>query len=145
MTLELKATPEEVMRAVESLREFASERGVKEPDLFALSLALEESACNVVNHALQRDPTQKFQVKVEHKGNEVVIELRDHGPAFDPTQSMPRNPDDHEREGGWGLEFVKRYSDEICYCRESGENVLRLTRRLGAARDAKHFPETNKK
>ena len=68
MTLELHATPEEVMRAVEALQEFAQEQGVPEKAIFGLALALEECGSNIVNHALQRDPRQKFQVALEHTG-----------------------------------------------------------------------------
>ena len=41
MTLELHATPEEVMRAVEALQEFGHERQIPDKALFGLALALE--------------------------------------------------------------------------------------------------------
>ena len=85
MTLELQATPEEVMRAVEALQEFGQRNGrCAEKDLFGLALALEECGSNIVNHALQRDARQKFQVMIEHAGGALSVELRDRGPAFDP-------------------------------------------------------------
>ena len=43
MTLELHATPEEVMRAVDALREFGQARQVAERTLFGLALALEST------------------------------------------------------------------------------------------------------
>ena len=40
-------------------------------------------------------------------------------------------PEDDDRPaGGWGIQLVRRYMDEIHYRREAGENVLRLTKRL---------------
>jgi serine/threonine-protein kinase RsbW/sigma-B regulation protein RsbU (phosphoserine phosphatase) len=139
MNLELHATPEEVMRAVETLQEFALARGVPEKLIFGLALALEECGSNIVNHALQRDARKKFQVKLEHTRDSFVIELRDHGPAFDPTTAPVRPPraDDDDLPGGWGIELVRRNTDEIRYAREGSENVLRLTRRLGGAADPK--------
>ncbi len=132
MILELNATPSEVMRAVEALQEFGRKRRVGEKDLFGLSLALEECGSNIVNHALRGDPLQKFQVSIQHTGGSVVIELRDRGPAFDPTQVRAAEPatDDDRPPGGWGLQLVRRYMDDISYRREFAENVLRLTRRL---------------
>lgn len=133
MTLELHATPEEVMRAVESLQAFGEERQVPTRILFGLTVALEECGANVVNHALQRDAGRTFQVSFEHTGNELVIELRDHGPEFDPTLAPVREPspdDDDRPPGGWGIQLVRRYTDEQCYQRTAGENVLRLTKRL---------------
>jgi anti-sigma regulatory factor (Ser/Thr protein kinase) len=140
MRLELHATPEEVMRGVEALQELGREKQVAERDLFGLALALEECGSNIVNHALQRDARQKFHVAIEHTGSAVTIELRDPGPAFDPTQAREPEPaadEDERAPGGWGIQLVRRYMDEICYRREAGENVLRLTRRLnrGNAQD----------
>jgi serine/threonine-protein kinase RsbW len=140
MMLELQATPQEVMRAVEALQAFGQEKQVPEKALFGLALALEECGSNIVNHALRGDPRQRFRVIIEHTGSAVVLELRDPGPEFDPTQVRvvaPANDADDRLPGGWGIELVRRYMDEIRYRREGGENILRLTKRLvPAARQA---------
>ena len=132
MTLKLQATPEEVMRAVEALQASARAHGLGEKDIFALSLALEECGSNIVNHALQRNGGQTFQVSFEPATESFVIELRDRGPAFDPTVAADRQPvaADDDIPGGWGIHLVRRYMDEIRYAREAGENVLRLTKRF---------------
>jgi len=139
MTLELRATPEEVMRAVEALQEFAATRGVPEKMIFGLALALEECGSNVVNHALRRDPGQKFRVELTHSNSLFIIELRDRGPEFDPTVAAERPPkaEDDDLPGGWGIHLARRHTDEIRYTREAGENVLRLTKRLGEAEGPK--------
>ena len=134
MTLELHATPEEVMRAVDALQEFGQARQVPEKQLFGLALALEECASNIVNHTLRRDARQTFRVTLEHTGTALVIELRDRGPEFDPTQSPMRETkaDGEDRApGGWGIQLVRRYTDEMRHTREGEENILRLTKRLG--------------
>ena len=135
MTLELHATPEEVMRAVETMQQFAEENGVHEKTIFGLALALEECGSNVVNHALHGDAEQKFQVCIERSGDLFVIELRDRGPEFDPTAAADRemHAEDDDLPGGWGIQLVRRYTDEVRYSRIAGENVLRLTKRLGNA------------
>jgi anti-sigma regulatory factor (Ser/Thr protein kinase) len=132
MKLELHATPEEVMRAVEAMQAFAQAQGVPEKMIFGLALALEESGSNIVNHALQRDARQTFIVSIEKAADAFVIELRDRGPEFDPTAATARKPQaaDDDLPGGWGVELVRRYMDEIRYKREAGENVLRLTKRM---------------
>jgi serine/threonine-protein kinase RsbW len=128
MNLELQATPEEVMRAVEALQEFGSHHGLSEKDMFGLSLALEECGSNIVNHGLRRDSARKFKAAFEFVNGNVVITLRDPGPEFDPTLAPPdeRHPD--EAHGGWGIELVRRFTDKLIYRREDGENVLRLTK-----------------
>jgi sigma-B regulation protein RsbU (phosphoserine phosphatase) len=139
MILELHATPEEVMRAVETLQQFAQAQGVPEKTIFGLALALEECGSNIVNHALQRDARQQFQVFIEHTGDAFVIELRDRGPAFDPTAAAGRKPqaEPDDLPGGWGIQLVRRNLDEIQYRREAGENILRLTKRLGGPAGSK--------
>ncbi len=131
-TLELHATPEEVMRAVEAMQEFAAGQGVPEKLLFGLALALEECGSNIVNHALQRDAQKTFQVFLEHTATAFTIELRDGGPAFDPTAATSPKPqaEDDDLPGGWGIGLVRRYMDEISYRREEGKNVLCLRKRL---------------
>jgi len=135
MTLELHATPEEVMRAVDVLREFCRARQVAENTLFALTLALEECASNIVNHALQHDALQTFRMTLEYTGNTMVIELRDRGQEFDPTHPpvMGKETSDDDRQpGGWGIQLARRFTDKILYAREGGENVLRLFKILNA-------------
>ena len=134
MNLELNATPQEVMRAVETLQEFARERGIGDKIAFGLALALEESGSNIVNHALQRDAQKKFQVAFDYSGGDFVIELRDRGPAFDPTKARHRDhQEDDDLPGGWGIELVRRQVDQVMYTRQGDENILRLTKRLGPA------------
>lgn len=134
LELELKATPQEVMRAVEALQAYAHERGVPEKTIFSLALALEECGSNIVNHSLRRDAQQSFQVRIEHATDAFVIELRDRGPAFDPTAlaSSKAKVHDDEALGGWGLQLLHRNIDDIRYRREDKENVLHLTKRLKA-------------
>jgi len=134
MTLELHATPEEVMRAVETLQEFGQARQVPDKAIFGLALALEECGSNIVNHAYQRDARKTFRVTLEHTGSAMVIELRDRGPEFDPTLApvIEKEAEDDDRPpGGWGIQLARRYTDEMRYAREGEENILRLTKRLG--------------
>ena len=132
--LKLHATPEEVMRAVQTFQEFARQQGVTPRDAFELALALEESASNIVNHAYHRDSRHVFRVSFEHTASRVTLELRDNGPKFNPTlASSPASfagADDHRPPGGWGIQLVRRYMDEIRYRREQGQNILVLTKRL---------------
>src|SRR6516162_831169 len=132
MTLELHATPPEVMRAVEAFQEFARTQQVPEKAAFGLALALEESASNIVNYALGHSAQQMFRVSFGRAGDEIFIELRDRGPEFNPTAWMPRisETDDGDPLGGWGIQLVRRHVDEMRYEREAGENVLRLSKQL---------------
>lgn len=133
MTLELHATPGEVMRAVEALEAFGQARQIGGKILFGLTLALEECGSNIVNHALRRDEQQTFRVSMEHAGDVIIIELRDRGPEFDPTRApaiMPELSEEDRPPGGWGIQLARHYTDEVRYKRDAGENVLQLVKRL---------------
>jgi sigma-B regulation protein RsbU (phosphoserine phosphatase) len=132
LTLTLHATPEDVMRGVEALQEFAAAHHVPEKAIFGLALALEECASNIVNHALQRDAQKTFQVAVERRIDSFIVELRDDGPEFDPTATSPSrsHAKDDDEPGGWGIALARRNTDDIHYRRESSRNTLRLTKRL---------------
>jgi len=131
LTLELRATPEEVMRGVEQLQAFGREQQVEEKALFGLALALEECSANIVHYACHDQPHEQFRVTFEHCADTLAIELRDHGPAFDPTSAVARDlaSTDHP-PGGWGIHLVRHYMDEIRYAREGDENVLRMIKRI---------------
>ena len=127
------------MRAVETLEQFAQAQGVPEKMIFGLTLALEECGSNIVNHALQRDARQQFQVAIEHTGDDFTIELRDRGPAFDPTAAAGRKPqaDPDDLPGGWGIQLVRRYTGRDPIPARSGRKVLRLDQAAGPAAGTK--------
>lgn len=119
------------MRAVETLEQFARANGVPEKIVYDLMLALEECGSNIVNHGLKHDARRKFQVTLEQTRDVFVIELRDRGPAFDPTKAKVRKPPtEDDPAGGWGIQLVRRNVDEIRYQRVKGENILRLAKHL---------------
>jgi len=131
MKLELNATPEEVMRAVEQLQAFGRAHRVDEKALFGIALALEECGANIVQHACRGRAEEKFSVVFEHAPGALAVELRDHGPPFDLTKA-PADvvAVDDRPPGGWGIQLVRKHVDEVRYAREGGENVLRLVKRL---------------
>jgi anti-sigma regulatory factor (Ser/Thr protein kinase) len=99
---------------------------------------LEECGSNIVKHSLHGDALQTFRVTFSHTGNAIIIELRDRGPEFDPTQVIAAEGNaivDDSRIGGWGTQLIRRSVDEISYRRAGNENVLCLTKRLDALKD----------
>jgi anti-sigma regulatory factor (Ser/Thr protein kinase) len=133
LTLELKATPAEVMRAVEAIQAFGREHQVEEAVLFGLAVALEECGANIVSHACGGRAHERFQVAFVRTASGLEIELRDRGPAFDPTRAVALEVTASEEDrppGGWGLQLVRHYLDQVSYSREGDENVLRLIKRI---------------
>ena len=143
MKLVLQATPAEVMRAVDALREFGRIEQLPERSMYGLALALEECGCNIIEHALGRDSQQTFHVAFEHQGARMLVELRDRGPEFDFTAcNRPSAPaEDEELLGGWGIQIVRRYTDGVVYRREGNENVLLLIKDLNEPSTTETFSE----
>jgi anti-sigma B factor antagonist len=149
MTLEFQATPDEVMRAVDALREFAGEQGLSDEAIFGLTLALEESGSNVVNHGLKRDAEKRFKITFQRQGSKITVELRDPGPPFNPLEvpaDVPEADEDADAVGGWGIDLIRRYTDQLLYRRDRAENVLLLVKsfaEIGPHQVSKHEPNIN--
>jgi anti-sigma regulatory factor (Ser/Thr protein kinase) len=89
----------------------------------------------VVNHAYGGRPHDQFEVAFACSLELLTIELRDHGPAFDPTAAEAPRADAGEElrgEGGWGILMARHYLDQMAYAREGDQNVLTLGKRLSA-------------
>jgi anti-sigma regulatory factor (Ser/Thr protein kinase) len=132
LALELSATPDEVMRGVERLRTFSRAHQVAEKALFGLALALEECSTNIVHHAYRDNAHEKIRLSFERRADALAIELRDRGPAFDPTSATASlaGDDDDRPAGVWGILLTRHYVDEMRYAREGDENVLQLIKLL---------------
>ncbi len=129
----LSAHPDEVMHAVEQLQAFGLARQIGERTLFGITVALEECAANIVHYACRDDANENFEVEFEHQPDGIEIRLRDFGPAFDPNAFLPPGPVDGDEPvqiGGWGLQLVRHYVDEVRYRRDGASNLLCLSKAL---------------
>ncbi len=99
------------------------------PDLcFDLQLAVEEACTNVIEHAYQGHGGE-LSICFETRNDDIVITLRDHGQAFDPTSiacpdtSMPLTK---RPIGGLGLHLMYQLMDEIGFSFELDGNTLTM-------------------
>ena len=139
MTLELHATPEEVMRAVEALQEFAqAQRRAGENHLRSRAGAGRVRQQHRQPRLAAR-PAE--EIPSRHRAHRRHIRHRTARPRSRSSIRPPRperkpQADDDDLPGGWGIQLVRRHMDEIRYRREAGENILRLTKRLVPAAGA---------
>jgi serine/threonine-protein kinase RsbW len=100
-------------------------------------LALQEMVTNVIRHAYGGDQSRPIEVEFSVDEQNVVIELRDRGPEFDPLARDPsgRIEDDSMPTvvGGFGIHIVRVVMDDLSYARKDGWNVLRMTKRIPVA------------
>lgn len=102
-----------------------------------VDLAMREALANAIKHGNGEDPDKQVEVAVRMEGEELVIEVCDQGPGFEPQAvSDPRAPENLLSPNGRGIFYMKSFMDRIDYsfCPGGGTRVTlrkRLVRRPG--------------
>jgi serine/threonine-protein kinase RsbW len=79
-------------------------------DLFAVRLALEEAVTNAFRHGHRGDPDRSIHVRYLVTVAEVLLEVEDQGPGFDPGQVPdPLAEENLDRPSGRGLFLMRAY------------------------------------
>ncbi len=92
-----------------------------------MELALEEALVNVIHYAYPSVSKGKIEISVEKQAEGVVVSLKDYGAPFNPLKHPFSGSID--KEGGFGILFMKQMVDEITYLYEEA-NLLRLVKKL---------------
>ena len=119
-----------IANAVEAL---ARDEGWPDNLSYAVVLALEEVATNVVRYGGHEEGASEIEIDVSSTDEEVRVEVRDRGKAFDPFDEAPE-PDvgaalEDRKIGGLGVHFVRVLMDEAGYRREGGQNYVIMVKR----------------
>jgi anti-sigma regulatory factor (Ser/Thr protein kinase) len=100
-----------------------------------LTLAVDESITNIIEHGYQHQPG-KIEIEIRRGDGAVVVHLRDRAPPFDPTR-LP-DPDvtlplSERHVGGLGIFLTRRFVDAVTYrLITEGGNELTLTKKNGS-------------
>ena len=101
-------------------------------DLFAVRLALGEAIINAFRHGNQGDPEKVVRVNYLVTHGEVIVEVEDDGPGFDPSQvADQRAGGTSERVRGRGLFLMRVYMSGVTFNRQ-GNRVTFWRRRSPA-------------
>ena len=104
------------------------EAGMKQT--MALTLAVEEAFVNIAHYAYEgKEEPGEVLVRLEFKGDEVAIILKDQGMEFDPLAK--EDPDitieaKNRQIGGLGIYMIKQSTDSVMYERKDGFNILTM-------------------
>ncbi len=134
----------------EAVREAVAGGNFPHDHLNRLTLAVDESVTNIMEHAYEDDleGELKIEIALETSESEFVAHLRDWGKTFDPTKVPPPDLKAHVQEGrkhGLGIFLVKRIMDEVTYStQEDGMNELKLVKRAGPGAAGKSASESGK-
>ena len=116
------------------LRQFVRRQGTQagaDPGAVAdIVQAVDESVTNTIVHGYRGDGGT-VEVEVERSGKSLVVRLRDHAPAFDPTLvPMPdiTAPLGERPLGGMGVFLMRELTDAMTYQRTRHGNELTLVK-----------------
>jgi serine/threonine-protein kinase RsbW len=129
-TLVLQNERAEVPRAAVWLGRIAEDLGVPVSIARRLDLCLEEAVLNVIDHAYDDRRAHEIVLRLERRGDELLLTVEDDGRAFNPLEVPPSQPARSLEEapvGGWGLPLIRRFADGRRYERVAGRNRLTLS------------------
>lgn len=135
LELWLPADPCAVPEARHQVMRVCQQAGVPEYDCLGLDIALGEALANAVVHGA-RPASGGTPVCVrlwDYRGN-LIIQVADQGPGFDPPAPPYPMPESHEETHGRGLPLMDRLTDAMLACRgdvQEGGAAVYLIKALG--------------
>jgi anti-sigma regulatory factor (Ser/Thr protein kinase) len=115
----------------ELTKRMAELSGFEEPTAERLSLAVDEAATNVIEHAYKGAPDREVELRFEDRGPDFRIELVDTGQMVDP-RAVPQVDLDRfvteRRTGGLGMHLMEKIMDSVTFRRSARRNVCALVK-----------------
>ncbi len=117
----------------DQVESFAKRENLSHEVGFAAKLALEELLTNTISYGYGDKNVQLIEIRLEVRGDNLIICTADDGLAFDPRTA--KEPDTQsslkDREiGGLGVHLVKNLMDRFEYRHKDGKNHVTLRKRL---------------
>lgn len=133
MHIQIKNDLEEMSRLRDMVIQFSEENSLSEEIVFALDLCLEELVTNIIKYAYDERGGHAIQITLLQEKDLLVLEIRDEGRLFDPTQIPEPDLDaplEERRIGGLGIHLVRSYVTSMEYRREGNQNITILKKRI---------------
>ena len=100
-----------------------AQAGYSEREQFGLRLSLEEAIVNGIKHGNREDPNKAVAVSYSVTPQQIVAEVEDEGPGFNPKHVPdPLAPENIERPGGRGVFLMRHYMSTVAF-NERGNRV----------------------
>ena len=106
--------------------------GISEKQLFEINFLIEEICANSIEHT-GPDAIDFIGVRLSLEKANLVITITDHGPQFDPTETIDPDvnlPVGDREAGGLGLYLVKHFADTISYLRTDNTNTVTIEKKM---------------
>jgi serine/threonine-protein kinase RsbW len=126
--ISIPARFEEIEAVCDLVDRAAREAGFTEATNYACQLAAGEACENIICHGYKDEGCGEIEVRVRAQSGELMIDLIDTAPPFDPTSVPPPKIEERieDQVGGLGLPIIRRVMDEIEYSRQGNSNRLTL-------------------
>ena len=113
--------------------DIARERNLESSLSQSLVLAMEEAVVNVLMYAYPEKEQGLVDVEATLYRDAIEFTVTDSGKPFDPTATPPADISlglEERQVGGLGIHLVRTIMDKVCYRRENGKNILKLTKNI---------------
>jgi serine/threonine-protein kinase RsbW len=120
---------------LEGVRDFvartARAAGFSDKAVYAVQLAADEAASNIIEHAYEGKPNATFELACDFEENRLIMRFVDQGKSFDFDRvDVPDlRADLSERKiGGLGIYLMHKLMDKVDYQITNTGNILTLTK-----------------
>lgn len=115
----------EVVTVSQQVCDFCLARGIDRRRAYFAGLCLEEMAGNVVQHGFEKGRKNAIDIRVVHKGDDLILRIRDNCTAFNPSErASAMDADDMGKNVG--IRMVYRIARDVSYQNLLGMNVLTI-------------------
>ena len=116
----------EIPRMAARVEEFCVARKISAKIVYRFNLSLDEVLTNIISHGLTQG-RHEIAVSVALQDGNLVADVSDDGPAFDPLSAPApdvRAPIEERKIGGLGIHLLRTLMDAVEYRRADGRNHL---------------------
>jgi len=120
---------------LDEIREYVGQKartaGFSDKEVYAIQLASDEAASNVIEHAYEGSPDASFELTCVFENNRLIITFLDQGKSFDLTKvGKPDLKADLSKRkiGGLGIYLMRKLMDEVRYEVTTSGNLLTLVK-----------------
>ena len=133
-TFILEAVPENFAAAQEQVRAFLEPFSCSMRTLLELDMLVEEIFINIASYAYpDKKGTAAIDLALNERKDTLTITFRDSGIPYNPLEKPSpdiSSPASARKIGGLGIFLVQKYSDQLSYSYEDGENRLSLQKTI---------------
>jgi len=127
LTYNFELTRENLATALNWIVQKSTENGATERQIFTARLCSEELLVNIISHS--KSISINTVVQLQFSAGSLRLTIMNDGPSFNPFLTKPRSADaslDTARPGGWGIPFLRHFSDK-CDCQHNNnQNIVSL-------------------